>query len=275
MSQRDTLAETLVNYAAMRDIKQSTLEFYERVVRGFELWLGRPATVADLDGDTISQFLIERKQGTQASYRRNLRNALKALQTFAGQSGVICRVRVTAPMVQGNTAEELATMRDVSWRLDVMDHPPVIPCLRSVYFRAWLTLLFESCVRPSDVHRILRARCRPDKPFGFQAEKNGEVVTIKLTKLCCRLIDLLPEHNLAVPPIVSCEVLRDWLRKTSEWSGVEYYSRYGIRRTAGTAAEIAEPGTGHLALGNTRQVFNRSYKIKSQIQSTYHGPGGL
>lgn len=275
MLRSNTLRDTLVDYAAMRDIRQSTLEYYERTVRGFSKWLGRDAVVADLNGATISAYLTERKAGCSDGYRRNIRNGLKSLQKFHQQSGEICSVRVSAPLVQGNTPEELGRMRDASWRLDVMHNAARLPARRSEYFRAWLTLLFESCLRPADVHLIPRGRCRPGKPFGFSATKNAAPIVIQLSDLCCKLIELLPEHEFAVPPYVPDHVIRDWMSKVCEWAGVEYHARQGVRRTAGTAAEVAKPGTGHLALGNTQRVFRQSYAILSQIQGEYHGPGKL
>ena len=268
--------ELLREYAAYKDLAASTVRYYTKTVKGFEKHLGRAGSVEDLHGDIISQYLLEKKGHVQDSYRRNIRNALKALQRYAEQPGRVCHVRVKKGVVVGNTTEELGKIRDASWRLDLMrgEHPNV-PTLRSVYFRAWIQVMFESCLRPSDVHLIRRDRCIPGTLFDFQSAKTGEVTSIRLSDTACGLVRLLPEHELAVPDYVQDFVLRDWLAKCCEWAGVEYHARQAIRRTAGTAADIRSRGQGHIALGNTRAVFERHYQIKEQIRRDYVGPGEM
>ena len=276
MLKRTPVAALVDEYGTMNGLKPSTIAMYQRAVKAFGRWLNKPLQPEDFNGEQLSAYITS-MTGKSDFYRRSQRGALVALQHYFGNQDAVARVRPAKLVVHTNTPADLRKMRD---GCDILDRlrpdARFAKYRRSDYMRAYIQLAWETCLRPDDLHRLPRELClTPNQQFTWSAAKTGEQVVLQLSHLCCVLVSKVVHPTLALPPIVGAESLRKWLRLICDYTNTEYHGRKGFRKAAGTAVEAAAPGTGHLATGNSRAIFEQHYLDRSQLPHSYKGPGAL
>ena len=125
MTQRMPVRELTTRYARVRELKPKTLALYEMMWRRFERFLERPATVADLNVDTVSEYIEWRKVTPgwlgrlpkPATVRRD-RNMIRATWEYAARRKFVDefpelpRVRVpeSIPTGRAYTADEASAL---------------------------------------------------------------------------------------------------------------------------------------------------------------------
>lgn len=85
MGDNRTLAEVFESYAARNLFAEKTIYQYGVQIRHFDKFLGRPATLADLDDDVVCRFLIDRAKATTPANANKCRNHIVALWKFAAR----------------------------------------------------------------------------------------------------------------------------------------------------------------------------------------------
>jgi len=138
--------------------------------------------------------------------------------------------------------------------------------LRGPYWEGLIRCAWDSGLRRKDLHRLTRADCKPD--FQWTQHKTRKLVRVRLRPSTLDSIARLDRPDGAfLWPLWGVGPSWDqaWW-KLVEAAGVPYGAFKTLRKSAGTASEKIQPGSGQYLLGNTRREFERHYVDPMQIE---------
>lgn len=235
-----TLNTLLARYVEARDLMPRSVDYYKRVVSCLESWYGGPVPLESFSVELVNRFLQAKQQaGREWSYRRSLRNALRALLRFADRPGRIRPVKWEGLHPTAWTPKEVASLIEAA-----PDEP----------WRTRIAFGYYSGLSPCDLVRVEKTNI-VDGVLMFRRSKTKRLVKVKLPTW---LVDRLPERG----PVVGWHRSEEWLRRTF----AKIVAKAGLtgtlkklRKSSGSLVESQYPGAGHLHLGNTRQVFEAHY----------------
>ena len=251
MSLKMPVRELTTRYARVRELKPKTLALYQMMWARFERFLERPATVADLNVDTVAQYIEWRKatpgwrgRVPKAATVRRDRNMIRATweyaarRKFADEFPEVPRVRVpeTIPTGRAWTAEEAsALIRQARHRIGKVGGLP------SKWW--WPTLLYAAACTGERFEALTSIKwAQVDlerRTMLFLADTRKGSTRDIVRSITPRLATMLAEHRRGDDDLVW-----PWDRKgRSQWAslqvlcrtaGVEYRGRgfHGFRRMA-------------------------------------------
>lgn len=255
------LLNTLLDdYAITRGVRPSTVVYFRRCLQQF----GPHRTVDDLCPDTINRFLGN-KPGTPG-YRRSLRRGLLALLWFAAERGLtepprprsIAMIRQPRAAVRTWSAADVARLRQVAAQIPGEFRGTLIP--RGKYFSSMIAGAWYLGLSQIDLHQ-LRMADFVNRNLTVARSKTGGFVRVGLPEAewetCLELAAFDPQWR-PWQPWGSREIFARTFAHITKQAGLTGPWKT-LRASAGTAYELANPGMGHVFLGNTRDVFLRSY----------------
>lgn len=250
----------LEDYAVTRGVRPSTVTYFRRCLSQF----GTHRTVDDLCPESINRFLGS-KPGTPG-YRRSLRRGLLALLWFAAERGLadaprprsIARIRQPRAAIRTWSPEEVAHLRRVAAELPGEFRGTLIP--RGKYFSSMIAGAWYLGLSQIDMHR-LRMADFVNRNLTVSRSKTGGFVRVGLPEAewtdCLALSQHDPDGR-PWQPWGSREIFARTFAHIVKQAGLNGPWKT-LRASAGTAYELAHPGMGHIFLGNTRDVFLKSY----------------
>lgn len=250
-----SLEQLLDRYAVSRGIGLSTIEYYRRCLNVY-----RSSGGAELSLAAINQFLWN-KAGSP-HYRKSLRTALVSLARFAESIGestdrvtAIAPVRVSQRPVKSWSSDEVSRLRVCALKL--RGHFKSTCQSRSIYFHSMIGAAWYLGVSQIDLHRLTLSDF-VDGNLVVNRQKTGATVRVGLPPDEWTAAQRLAVDGHIWPQWGSREIFARTFARIVATAGLSGPWKT-LRASAGTAYEIAHPGMGHIFLGNTRDVFMRSY----------------
>lgn len=253
-------------YSLIRDVKPGTLRQYVIVADLVERWAGRPVRLDELDERSVSEWLRDYSAGVRPHTVRSKKNQLLALWRAAADDGLcdepsgrrVRRVRCPELVVDAWTREEVEQLLRTAATL-----PRRHRCglTRAAWFDLAIRVAWDSGLRWGDLVNVRVDAVRPDGVTVVQS-KTGKSVTFRLSPTT---LEALAASLRACPRTLVCpwpashETFNDQVRTLVAKAGIRPGTWKWIRRGSGTDVEAQADGTGHVHLGNTRPVFERSY----------------
>ncbi len=254
----------LADYLLYNDLADSTAHYYRRVVSVYSGWLLNNQEKPGFTPESVSLFLRDMQtNGASPYYVKSLRNGLRALLNFSGQRDRVRTVKIVPLELEAWSAIDVALL--------VQAAPAVImPNCRSSqardrrwYWRTIIPAAWYTGLSQGDLFRLTRDCIGNDGRTVMRRSRTNKVATVWL------------------PPGIIAEIgNRDgafWRPRTSQ----EYFRREfdrivkaaclsgtfkKLRKSSGTAVEVAYPGRGHEHLANTRKVFEAHYLARNAMQ---------
>lgn len=240
-----TVWEAVDDYLLARDLSGGTPGYYRRIVGVLCSWYGQAVPLDEFTPRLVNQLLAAKQEAGRSSYyRRSLRSGLRALLRFVhGECERLRPVKCCELEADTWTAEEVYRLATAAGKN------------RLLVLVAYFTGLSEC-----DLRRLRREHVQPDGSIPFARKKTGKRVLVAIP---LNLLDELPASGLLFPLITSEEYFRRCFRATVKVAGLRGTFKK-LRRSSGTAVEIANPGRGHIHLGNSRLIFEAHYLDKAR-----------
>lgn len=244
----------LADYLLRNDLRDSTAEFYCRVVNVFCTWRGCDVPVGELDARLLSEFLRDKQTaGLSSYYRRSLRSGLVAILGKRIDSREVRSVKLTPLDHQCWTAADVGKLIAAVDCLAEKKREPLRLLIQVAYYTGLaeidLRRLNKSHVDAAGVVRIRRSKTNEES----------------VTRIPLSLLKRLPGGPGPFFPLAtSGEMFRREFRKLVAAAGLSGTFKT-LRRSSGTAAELLT-GKGHEHLANSRRIFERHYLDRRQVE---------
>jgi len=251
-------------YFLGRDIRPSTKAFYRVKIKLFSAWLGREATLEDLNDRTINKFLAHRVETAARDTVRGERSTLVALWQFAYDDrrletppGRVRPLKRIPKIVDGWSESQLATL------LATIEQKPGLfryaAVRRSAYWRAVVLTLYDTGLRLGDLLNLTLDQVTKTR-FVVVQSKTRKPVDIPLSQNALEAIRAIRSHTRPKPfgDVVKRRTFFQEFAAICKAAGLVGRTKK-LRITSGSMVEADYPGEGHLHLGNGKQVFDTYY----------------
>lgn len=266
-----TVYDLLADYLLTHELSTETADYYRRMVGVLCTWSKRRVPLSAFTPDLLNRLLLDKQRsGLTSHYRKSLRSALRALLShhFKGEiPGKVRPVRVDSIVVEVWSAAEV---QRIIGACQYMRDDRKRRWWRTIIAAAYYTGL-SVCdlwtLRPSniDTRGIVSAR----------RSKTGKPISMRLPEpWLTESMSLCSGDNPIWDRPMAKETFRQIFARIVRKAGLSG-SFKKLRKSCGTSVEMLYPGRGHIALGNTRQVFERHYFSRRQIEDNPMGPDEL
>lgn len=267
-------------YAVNKHLAAGSIEQKRIAINVFDRFLGRPATLGDLNRATVTGFLHWcMAQGSQPNTVSSKRACLLALWRFAYDEGLLAelphrvlRIKIPEKEPQAWTEEEI---RAILAAINAMkpgrcDRYRTLPggIDRSKFFRAFALAYLSTGLRFSAGLSIRRRDVRPDRTFTvrYYEQKTWVEQPKQYSLEAWAAIQALGEHEYCFPygrTKAQARRLRCWWKRILRAAGLDDSRGTGaqqLRRTAASHKELQQPGTATNFLGHkTPGLAKKSY----------------
>ena len=249
-----TVYDVLSEYLLTHDLHGDSPGFYRRIVSVLCGWYGGVVPADDFTATLVNRLLLAKQEAGRSSYyRRSLRSGLRALLRHAhGDCERLRPVRCDELPSDTWSAEEVYRLADAAGKN------------RLLVLVAYFTGLSEC-----DLRRLKRSDIDAAGVIHFTRQKTGKRVLVGIP---VDLLAELPDSGLLFPLLTTGEWFRRCFRVTVKKAGLCGTFKK-LRRSSGTAIEIAYPGRGHIHLGNSRPIFELHYWDKARDSKPMLPPG--
>lgn len=273
-------------YVHHRTLSVACRDNYITAIRLLEADLGGPASLSGITPELVSRWLYRLEQrGRSPHYLHSLRAAILAVWRCAWElSHEDIRLgSVRKPMIRRvsrpATANTAWTADDVTRLVKAADQLPgdfeMIRRPRSWYFSTLIRAGWYTGLRQGDLLRLRREQIGADGRWTQIQGKTGRTVQQELYRELLAEIDRYADTTGLIWPMPgSRETFRKWFNRLVRQAGLVGTCKK-LRKSAGTAYELLNPGMGQVLLGNERRTFERSYLDQSRIAEAGKRPEKL
>jgi integrase len=263
----DELLDQIYVPLKLRGRSPESVRLLRHAIRFFGRWLGRPATLEDLDDVVVSQYLTARAAKLQPNSLARERSGLLALWNLAQARGLVRLRPMVSPEVipertpRAFTAEELSRL----WRACGAVPGWVGPIPAGVWFRALCGVLFYSGERITAILRAGRENWRrPWLVVPAEARKGRRSpAAYQIPEHVGELLDQVAAHEgdrLFIWPKSDASLRNAWKRITraaglGDGSEVQFHA---LRRSFASHLTAAG-GSAREALGHSSEKVTRRY----------------
>lgn len=265
-----TLQNYLNRYNLARDIKPSTLEHYQWVVRSLDSFTGRPTLLAELSPDLINGYLLWlRDRGRSPFTCKQRRASILVLWRAAADENLatppiarqLRQVRTPDPPRPTWLPAEVARLIDAAAVLGGSFR--TLPGInRAAYFRTLIAAAYDSGLRRSDLHAL------PISSTGqltaVRQLKTGRAVVVRLRPETERAVACFvagTDRPLIWPLWSQYRTVfaRQFQQIVAAAGLTGTFSQ--LRKTSGTEVERLRPGSAWLHLGHSSPDTARQWYI--------------
>lgn len=228
--------------------------------------------VAELTPETVNRFLASLdglSPHTVNGYRANI----MAVWSDAIGTRVIWKIRrAKTPRipVEGWTVAEIAQLCEAAERLR---EPLINGISKRLLMLSAIHAGFSTGQRFGDLVALETARIAADGYCEILQSKTGKIVPVRFSR---DAMELFAEHkrDFIIPLPYTQKWFCDHFGRLVAAAGITPGTFKFLRRSAGSCVEAAT-GRGHELLGNTRQVFEQSYRVAKIVQRVPLEPPGI
>lgn len=279
-----TLQDWSARYALRRGLAKKAAYYVGHTIAIFDQWLGRPATVADLDTDTVSQWVawLEEAPAPAADSgrysdrtRAGLRGNLLCLWRFVAEEGEcqwpgrIRRAPKPEPQPVAWTLEELRRIRVAAAQARGFVHGSGAP--RALYLVTLVDAAYETGLRRGDLWRLEQCHFLANGTVVLRQNKTGWPHGPQVQPDTLSRIRQLPgDYPLRWPGTDKgfYECWRIWVITAA---GVRPGALQQLRRSGATHLETIRPQDTSRYLGHKTPDMKKHYVDRSQA----YGPAPM
>jgi integrase len=259
-----SLRDWVDQYELSHEISESTAAHYRQSIHNAERFAGQPLTSATISDLVVNGALAAiLKAGRSPEYARSVKSGVMAVWRDMADAGLVDYPRKIRPIRSRPKMPEVWTCEQIRTLLaaagQISGRFRTVPLARADYWQTLIPMAWDSGLRRRDLHRM--RRCDISEDFIWKQHKTRKLVRVRLRPSTLARIDAWGRPADAVlwplwgsPPSWDAA----WSKLVAA-AAIPYGPFKRIRKSTGTAAEIIQPGAGHLVLGNTRAVFERNY----------------
>jgi len=265
-----TVQDLLSEYVLTHDLAEETIDYYKRMISVLCAWARRRVPLRMFTVNLVNKMLVDKQRaGLSAYYRKSIRSAMRALLAFRLGSikGQLRPVRVDPIEVEVWSAAEVQKLIDACrYMRDERKR------------RWWRTLIavgYYCGFSNKDLWAIVPKNIDAKGIVSIRRSKTSRPVAMRIPLPW--LIEIQPLID-GGKPIWGLPMARETFRQTFS-RVVRKAGLTGsfkkLRKSCGTSVEMLHPGQGHLALGNTRRVFELHYFGRKALNADPMGPDAL
>lgn len=252
------------SYELSHDMTSETATLYRRLIGIAGRWAGTTLTSCTISDDLLNRALVDLiKSGRSPHYARSVKTAVGAVWRDMAAAGLcdpprrLRRIRTDPPQFTVWGPAEMRRLLAAASQLPGRFRTLQID--RGQYFDTMIRAAWDTALRRRDLHRLRHSEVSAD--WVDRQNKTGKAIRARLRPSTLEAIEAWDRGPDAVlwPLWGSDECFRATFNRIVRDAGLPHAPWKTIRKSAGTAAEVAQPGAGHLLLGNTRRVFERHY----------------
>lgn len=260
-------------YVLERELSEQYADALYEAVMAFERWLARNADVSDLNDLAVNRYIKYRSETDGSKWTtRGHRSRLMALWNAAASSDppLIPQRKRVRPVSRPGAPPVAWTVKEVQILLDA-----IRANCRGVFRRSrvprlefWLCFVlaaYESGLRLADLLALRIADVADDgRIIIAQAKTNKSIVTGVRPATAVMMRALANGRATVFGGAICRHGFFERFKAIAKVAGLHGTSRW-LRRSSGSYVEMLAPGTGHLHLGNTRDVFLKHYASPSIV----------
>jgi integrase len=259
-------------YAAERPLGQKTLAGYSEAVRRYAHWLGRPATLGDLDPRLANRWLMSLDQeGVTKITQHGLRRRVLAIWRHAFEAELIdvppLRVRKIRPerrLPRAWTPEDVLALIAVARKKK--GNFLYVPVPRGAFWVAFIRTAFETGLRLGDLLGLQRSQFSGDGELTVVQAKTGNEIVCRVWPETLAAIDATSPNSR--PFIFGGVISRDFyfqeFRRLVKKAGLKGTSKW-LRRAGATAVERAQPGMAAKFLGHRSPAMAAQHYLDPRL----------
>lgn len=267
-----SLLTWLEHYELTHTLRDTTLQMYRNSIRAASSFAGMQLTTANISDKVLNSILqLMDSRGRSIAYIRSLRSAVMTIWRDAADEGLCAPPRKIRKVRDVYRRPEIWSPEQVA-KLSIAPRAfksefNTLALSRAMYWETLILVAWDTGLRRLDLHRLTLGDIKPD--FTWTQNKTGKAVRVRLRESTLELIKQWDrDDGEPLWPLWASDnsFRQDWHRIVG-FARVPYGPFKRIRKSAGTAAEIDHPGSGHYMLGNTRAVFEASYLDAMQVET--------
>ncbi len=266
-----TVDDLLADYLLTHELSAETADYYRRMIGVLCTWAKRRVPLDAFTPELVNRLLLDKQRwGLTGHYRKSLRSALRALLShhFNGElPGKLRPVKVEAIVVEVWSASEVQLLiESCGYMRDDRKRRWWRTIIAAAYYTG-LSVCDLWTLRPSNIdHRgiVLAKRSKTGKPIAMRLPQPWLTESLLLGR---------GDEPLWGRPMAKETFRQTFARVVSKAGLTGSFKK--LRKSCGTSVEMLHPGRGHIALGNTRQVFERHYFGRKQFDDNPMGPDEL
>ena len=234
-------------------------------VNRFCVYARSPLPIATLSADTVNNFLLWLEDsGRSGATVNGYRAAILCVWSFAIDQRLVCKIRrakTREKHIEAWNLDEIRQLLTVAQGL-----PKTMPngVAESTYWRAAILSGFSTGLRYGDLASVAVRSILPDRMLTVCQSKTGKLVTVRFSMQAMQAIG---EHGK--PEVLPSPYTQKWFcgrfAELVKMSGIRAGTFKWLRRSCGSFCEAAD-GRGPEALGNSRRIFEQSYKADSIVR---------
>jgi site-specific recombinase XerD len=260
-----TMQEFLRSYFSERDLRDSTRVFFRCKVAVFERWLGRAATLADLNSTTVNAFLDYRISDRSRETARSERAVLHALWQAAFDARLLehpplrlKKIRRAVPEVEAWDCGQIDGLLKAAVTQRGCFRVNRVP--KSLYWLAVVRTLFDTGLRTGDLLHLEAPKFVGPGSYQIVQRKTAKPVFVEISPETWQAMQAIkaPARKLIFGDVVCRRAFFEGFAVVCKAAGLDGRTKM-LRRASGSLVEAEFPGEGHNHLGNGRSVFERHY----------------
>jgi integrase len=262
-----SLGQYVERYLGSRDVTAGYGDSLRNRISGFIHWYGSDPKIADLDCDVVNQWLsamltTDLRPHTIDGYRR----CLRCVWFYAYQEGDnsnpplrLKKIRTPQQRIEAFTHEQINKLLAAADKLPGFF--PTNGVRLCVIWRALIVSAYSTGLRRGDLLKVKRAQIAADGSAVVVQSKTGHRVCVRFSPEAMLAINAMSaDDDRAIPWGYHVNALPRQFRAMLKAAGIDRGSFRWLRRSAGSYAEAAQPGSGSRLLGHrTLSVFNGHY----------------
>ncbi len=221
-------------------------------------YMQSPLPIAELNAAAVNNFLLWLEDsGRSPATTNGYRAAIMCVWSFALNERLVCKIRRAKCREKHIEAWNLDEIRQLLALAKTLPKclPNGVP--ESVYWRCAVHSGYSTGLRYGDLASVETKSILPDRTLTICQSKTGKLVPVRFSM---QAMELIREHGKA--EVLPTPYTQKWF--CCRFSQIVALARVRpgtfkwLRRSCGSYCE-KENGRGPEALGNTRQIFDRSY----------------
>ncbi|HUY91686.1 MAG TPA: phage integrase SAM-like domain-containing protein [Pirellulales bacterium] len=254
------LADRVRPYVAARSLNKGEADQYRYALNKLEKFLGRPATLADLNAPTLNEWLLSLQEGGLAPKTvKNNRGRILALWNDALDEGVIDneprrlrKVKIPRWIPTCWSPEEVARLLAVAQKVPGRFLKSRV--VKSAFWEAFVLFEWDTALRLGDVRMVETATVRGQSTFRIVQSKTDDIVVCQLRPETLAAIEATfpPKRKRVFGSALSHQRTLKGFGQIIEAAGLsrETGTTRMLRKSSATAVEALHPGAAMRHLGH-------------------------